>query len=68
MATAMIYPEPEHGGSRKKGSSSETKLEFSKARLSQARTVLRASRPLAEAVLKGGVMTLDRRAAHHRPA
>jgi hypothetical protein len=60
MALALLYPEErKHGGARKKGSSLETKLEgFSKARLSQARAVLRHSRPLAESV-RDGVVKLD---------
>jgi hypothetical protein len=51
MAVAMAYPEAKHGGARQKGSSLETKLEFSSALLSQARAVLAHSRALAEAVL-----------------
>jgi hypothetical protein len=47
MRLALLYPEPKHGGARKKGSSSETKLEISKARLSQARAVLAYSHELA---------------------
>lgn len=50
MALAMIYPDPEKGGRGKKANSSETKG-FSAARLSQARSVLRHSRALAEDVL-----------------
>jgi hypothetical protein len=54
MLTAMMYPEALHGGARKKGSSSETKHEnFSAARLSQARTVLRYLPETAKAVLTG---------------
>jgi hypothetical protein len=48
MALAMIYPEPH---SKK----SKESLPFSKMRLSQARSVLRHSRDLAESVLKGSV-------------
>jgi hypothetical protein len=40
MGHALLFPEAQHGGSRKKGTSSETELGFSKVRLSQARTVL----------------------------
>ena len=50
MALAMIYPDPEKGG---RGKNSKLKLPFSLMRLSQARSVLRSSRSLAEAVLKG---------------
>lgn len=53
MALAMIRPEAGHGGARQKGSSSETKLEISKARISQARTVLHFSRELALRVMSG---------------
>jgi hypothetical protein len=54
MAVAMVYPEAEHGGKRPRGSSSETKLDgFSKARLSQARTVLAHASDLAPGVLAG---------------
>ena len=53
MALALIYPEPEHGGSRKKGSSKVSELGFSKQRLSQARSVLAYSRDLAMAVISG---------------
>lgn len=57
MALAMIYPEPEKRG---RGNKSEARkgLEtepFSKARLSQARSVLHYSRALAESVIKGAV-------------
>jgi len=48
IALAMIYPEPH---SKK----SKESLLFSKMRLSQARSVLRHSRDLAESVLKGSV-------------
>lgn len=48
MALAMIYPEPHS----KKGK--ET-LPFSKMRLSQARSLLRHSRDLAQSVLKGAL-------------
>jgi hypothetical protein len=51
MAMAMIYPEAEHGGARKKGSTLETKHEFSGGRLSQARKILRHSTTLAERVI-----------------
>jgi hypothetical protein len=57
MATAMIYPEPEKGGRGKKGNLPDTGG-FSRQRLGVARTVLRHSRPLAEAVMAGS-MTLD---------
>src|SRR5262245_794153 len=51
MAHAWLYPDAKHGGARKKGSTSETKLDgFSAARVSQARKVLAFSRELAEAV------------------
>jgi hypothetical protein len=54
MLTAMMYPQALHGGARKKGSSLETKHEnFSAARLSQARTVLRYLPETAKAVLTG---------------
>lgn len=55
MATAMVYPEAKHGGARTRGSSSETLLEFSKMRLSQARKVLRFNRDLAQKVMLGAV-------------
>jgi hypothetical protein len=63
MTLAMIYPEPEKGGARERGSISETKTELmrakiSDARLSQARTVLRHSRELAQAVV-AGITPLD---------
>jgi hypothetical protein len=59
MRLAFLYPEAKHGGLRKKGSSSETKLEnVSKARLSQARAVLGYSRELALAV-RDGAAKLD---------
>ena len=51
MALAMIYPEPSKGGRGKKNHL-ETKG-FSAARLSQARSVLRHSRALAEDVMMG---------------
>ena len=49
MATAVIYPEPEKGGRGK--TNPLLGKEFSGALLHKARTVLAASRPLAEAVL-----------------
>jgi hypothetical protein len=63
MVLAMIYPEPERGGRGNKsalgkGSDSEPFL-FSKARLSDARSVLRHSRVLAESVVKGAVSLDD---------
>jgi hypothetical protein len=51
MAYAFIYPTGQQGRGKK---DSETKP-FSTARLSQARTILRESRPLAVAVLKGSL-------------
>jgi ParB-like chromosome segregation protein Spo0J len=48
MALAMIYPEPAKGGRGKKALGTEG---FSQARLSQARSVLRHSRSLAERVM-----------------
>jgi hypothetical protein len=45
MTTAMVYPEPEKGGRGKKASVSEG---FSATWLSMARTILGASRPLAD--------------------
>jgi hypothetical protein len=53
MAKAMRYPEVKVGGKRIKGSGSETERGFSNVRLSNARSVLRHSRSLAEAVVKG---------------
>jgi hypothetical protein len=56
MAMAMMYPEPEnttHGKKSKTKLLLETKTNFSGARLSQARTVLACSTPLALAVLAG---------------
>jgi hypothetical protein len=41
MGHALLFPEAEHGGSRKKGASKETLLGFSNMPLSQARAVLR---------------------------
>jgi len=55
MALAMMYPESENGG-RGKRSSARNSPEiggFKQQRLSEARAVLRHSRPLAESVLKG---------------
>ena len=55
MAMAMIYPEPGKGGRGKKseaGNSAGT-AGFSARRVQDARTILRHSRALAEAVLKG---------------
>jgi hypothetical protein len=54
MGHALLWPEAEKGGARKKGSSSETKLEgVSKARLSQARAILAHSPELALAGDRG---------------
>ncbi len=50
MALAMVYPDPEKGG---RGENSLLSKGFSLARLSQARTVLRYSRKLAEGKLDG---------------
>jgi len=58
MALAMIYPEPSKGGRGKKAANPKETLGFSQMRLSQARSVFRHSRPLAEAVL-AGTMKLD---------
>jgi hypothetical protein len=58
MGHALLYPKAEHGGSRKKGSSSETKLGFSKVRLSEARAVLGYSPELAIKV-RDGTESLD---------
>lgn len=55
MVVAMLYPEREKGGRGKKskaGNCPETG-QFSKQRLSDARTVIKHSRELAESVLKG---------------
>ena len=51
MAVAMIYPEPEKGGRGKKGLQVATVLD--KSRLSQARTIVKASTDLAERVING---------------
>jgi hypothetical protein len=51
MAYAFIYPAGQQGRGKK---NLETRP-FSNARLSQARTILRESRPLAEAILKGSL-------------
>jgi hypothetical protein len=48
MAVAMIHPEPEKGG---RGKRLNYSTDFDKGYLSQARTVLRLDRPLADAVL-----------------
>jgi hypothetical protein len=58
MRLALLYPEPNLGGARKRGSGSETKTEMkrggiSDARLSQAPAVLAYSRELALAVRDG---------------
>lgn len=50
MAVAMLYPDPEKGG---RGQKSFVAEEFGTGRLSMARTVLRASRDDALAVLAG---------------
>jgi hypothetical protein len=56
VITAFLYPEPENGGRGKKAATnSKDSLGFSPMRVSQARTVLRHSRALAEEVLKGNV-------------
>jgi hypothetical protein len=55
MAVAMVKPEAKRGGARTRGSSSETLLEFSKVRLSQARKVLQFNPEMAKAVLAGAV-------------
>jgi hypothetical protein len=52
MLQAMIYPESEKGGRGKKRTETG---QFSKQRLSVARSVLHHSRPLAESVIKGSV-------------
>ena len=54
MALAMIYPDPEKGGRGKKSEANTAAKRggFSDDRLQKARSILRASRPLAEAVLK----------------
>jgi hypothetical protein len=51
MALAMIYPEADKRGRGNKGKA-ELNSDFSQKRLSQARTVLRHSRKLSEAVVK----------------
>jgi hypothetical protein len=51
IALAMIYPEPEKGGRGNKAKNLLGTEGFSAARLSQARSVLRHSRALAEDVL-----------------
>ena len=55
IAMAMLYPEPEKGGRGKKSERVAETTTFSLSRLTQARAVLRFSRPMAEAVLKGDV-------------
>jgi hypothetical protein len=62
MGHALLFPEAQRGGSRKK--SSETKLGFSKVRLSQARTVLAYSLGRHPAEHAEGVRV--RRPAIHR--
>jgi len=60
MALAMIYPDAEKGGRGKKNEArklTET-VKFSYTRLNEARAVLRKSRDLAEAVVKGS-LSLD---------
>jgi ParB-like nuclease domain len=61
MAMGMMYPESEKGGRGKKGAATNPVLStgFSRTRLEQARAVLRHSRPLAEAVLKGTISLND---------
>ena len=58
MAYAFIYPEPEKGGRGKKSQNCCETQQFSKHRLSNARQVLKHSRPYAEQVLAGS-MSLD---------
>jgi hypothetical protein len=55
MAVAMAYPEPGKRGPRKKGDPEVDLVSksFSTARLSQARSVLKYSRPLAQEVMSG---------------
>lgn len=53
MAVAMIYPEPAKVKRKGSGSLESKELGFSSAMLSQARTVLSFSRPLAQSVLAG---------------
>lgn len=54
MAVAMIRPDAEHGGPRKRGASSETKLDgLSATRISYARAVLKWAADLADGVLNG---------------
>jgi hypothetical protein len=64
MATAMIYPKPQNGGARKKGSPMAATGDgsFSLTSLSHARSVLAFSPALAASVLSG-TKTLD--AAYH---
>ena len=55
VVVAKAYPEAEHGGARKKGSSLETKLAFpmvSAFALSQARTIVRYAPELADRVVE----------------
>ena len=56
MAFAMVYPEPEKGG---RGKKSLIIKEFNQGRVSQARTVLRHSRKLSEAVIAGTISLND---------
>jgi hypothetical protein len=70
MAMAMVYPDAQRGGKREKGSSLVSKHNFSSARLSHARTVLRSSPPLAQQVIAGKksldeAMTVVRQYEHH---
>lgn len=58
MALAFLYPDPEKGGRGKKSRNSPETGGFSLQRLSDARSVLRHSRELAEAV-RDGSMSLD---------
>jgi hypothetical protein len=58
MALAMVCPEAKRGGKREKGSSVFSEHDFSRARLSQARTVLHYSIALAQQVAKG-ITSLD---------
>jgi hypothetical protein len=61
MVVAMLYPEPEKGGRGKKSEARNRPEtgQFSKQRLSDARTILRHSRKVAESVMKGYI-TLDK--------
>jgi hypothetical protein len=60
VALAILYPEPDKRGRGNKGQTAKLAetADFSRKRLSEARTVLAYSRPLADEVLKG-VVSLD---------